>query len=116
MSTSIDLDAARSGLLEERKRLVNQLAEHGATEGGDLRSDVDFGDGFADAGAATAERTELLGIVDSLKKSLDEVDSALVKVDEGTYGICENCGKEIGAARMEARPTSTLCLECKSKR
>ena len=113
---TIDIAAARTALLEERAKLVNQLEEHGATERGDLRSDVDFGDGFADAGAATAERTELLGIVENLKNGLEEVNAALGKIDEGTYGICESCGKKIGAARMEGRPTSTLCLECKSKR
>jgi RNA polymerase-binding protein DksA len=77
---------------------------------------VQFGDGFADAGAATAERTEVLGLVESLKRQLDSVDGALVKLDDGTYGRCATCGKEIGAARMEARPTSILCMDCKSRR
>ncbi len=77
---------------------------------------MQFGDGFADAGAATAERTEVLGLVESLKRQLDSVDGALVKLDDGTYGRCNTCGKEIGAARMEARPTSILCMDCKSRR
>lgn len=77
---------------------------------------MQFGDGFADAGAATAERTEVLGLVESLKRQLDSVDGALAKLDAGTYGRCAKCGKEIGAARMEARPTSILCMDCKSRR
>ncbi len=108
-------NAARSVLTEERQKLVRQLDELGATESGDLRSDVEFGDGFADAGAATAERTELLGLVDSLKQQLDEIDRALSKVDAGTYGTCESCGNEISPARLEFRPASTLCVDCKSK-
>jgi RNA polymerase-binding protein DksA len=96
--------------------LVHQLEELGATESGDLRPDVQFGDGFADAGAATAERTEVLGLVEGLKQQVDSVDNALVKLDEGTYGLCSTCGREIGAARMEARPTSVRCMECKSRR
>ncbi|HSR44390.1 MAG TPA: TraR/DksA C4-type zinc finger protein [Acidimicrobiia bacterium] len=77
---------------------------------------MQFGDGFADAGAATAERTEVLGLVESLKRQLDSVDAALAKLDAGTYGRCAKCDKEIGAARMEARPTSVLCMDCKSRR
>ncbi len=112
---TINYDAARATLTEERSKLVHQLEELGATESGDLRSDVQFGDGFADAGAATAERTEVLGLVDSLKRQLDAVDGALGKLDDGTYGRCVNCGNDIGVARMEARPTSVLCMDCKTR-
>jgi RNA polymerase-binding protein DksA len=102
-------------LRDERANLVHQLAELGANEDGELRDDVDFGEGFADAAAATAERTEVLGLVESLKKMLDEVDAALVRVDEGTYGTCAGCGKEIGQARLEFRPESIYCVDCKAK-
>ena len=64
---TINYDAAKTVLSEERAKLIHQLDELGATESGDLRSDVQFGDGFADAGAATAERTEVIGLVESLK-------------------------------------------------
>lgn len=106
---------AEETLREERANLVRQLAELGATEEGDLRDDVDFGEGFADAAAATAERTELIGLVESIKKMLAEIDAALARVEEGTYGTCANCGKEIGAARLEFRPESILCVDCKAK-
>lgn len=101
-------------LTTERDRLVRQLAELGATEQGDLRQDVDFDEGFADAAAATAERTEVIGLVESLKRMLDEVDVALARVAEGAYGTCVVCGKEIGAARLEHRPESVHCVECKT--
>lgn len=109
-------DAAVVALNQEREKLVRQLAELGANEDGDLTGDVDYGDGFADAAAATAERSEVLGIVENLKKLLADVDQALAKVADGTYGLCKSCGKEIGAARMEFRPTSRYCVECKSRR
>jgi DnaK suppressor protein len=114
-TSSYDLDTARHTLDEERARLVHQLSELGATETGDLRSDLEFGDGFADAGAATAERTELLGVVESLKNQVEGIDRALQKIEEGTYGVCDRCGGEISAARLEARPSSVLCLECKAR-
>jgi DnaK suppressor protein len=103
-------------LAAERSQLVRQLTELGAAEDGSLRVDVDFPEGFADAAAATSERTEVLGLVDSLKRSLEEVDLALARLEEGTYGTCVNCGKDIGEARLEYRPASVLCVDCKSAR
>jgi DnaK suppressor protein len=109
------IESARARLCEERGRLVHQLAELGANEDGDLTGDVDFGDGFADSAAATAERTEVIGLVDSLKQTLDGVDAALVRIEEGKYGECLRCGEEIGVARLEFRPESILCVDCKSR-
>ena len=112
----MNIDGAVEALQEERVKLVHQLTELGATEFGELTGDVDYGDGFADAAAATAERSEVLGIVENLTKLLANVDQAMAKVEDGTYGLCKECGKEIGAARMEFRPTSRYCVDCKSRR
>jgi len=111
----LDIDSAVSNLNAERAKLLHQLAELGATPNGELTGDVDYGDGFADAAAATAERSEVLGIVENLVSMLTDVDAALAKAEDGTYGVCETCGKDIGAARMEYRPTSRQCIDCKSK-
>jgi RNA polymerase-binding transcription factor DksA len=112
---TIDTQSARTQLEQARVRLIRQLSELGSEETGDLRSDMVFGDGFADAGAATAERTEVLGLVETLKGQLDGVEAALARIEEGRYGICLNCGKEIAPARLEARPESVYCIDCKSK-
>ena len=106
---------AEERLRKERANLIHQLSELGSDESGELRDDVEFGDGFADAAAATAERTETIGLVESLKTMLDEVDTALVGLAEGTYGSCAECGKKIGAERLEFRPESILCVSCKGK-
>ena len=113
---TIDIASAKTALDEERAKLVHQLEELGATESGDLTGEVDYGDGFADSAAATAERTEVIGIVEALKVQLDAVDAALARIDEGVYGTCANCGSDIGAARLEFRPSSIYCVDCKSKR
>ncbi len=112
----MDIDGAAAVLTTEREKLVRQLAELGANESGELTGDMDYGDGFADAAAATAERTEVLGIVENLRGMLVDVDRALARVTEGSYGKCEACGKDIGADRMEFRPTSRFCVDCKRKR
>jgi DnaK suppressor protein len=111
----LDIAKAETALRKERARLVHQLDELGAAESGDLRSDIDFGGSFADAASVTAERTEVLGLVESLKSQLDEVDTALAHIEGGTYGICDRCGAEINTDRLEFRPASILCVDCKSK-
>ena len=114
MTATIDMKAAAFHLRDERAKVVHQMTDLGVDESGELTGAVDYGDAFADGGAATAERTEVLGLVETLKHRLDDIDAALGKIDEGTYGTCENCGNPIGEARMEFRPTSTRCVDCKN--
>ena len=111
-----DYSAARVVLEDDRVKLIRQLSDLGATENGDLRNDLDFGEGFADAAAITAERTEVLGLVDTLKTHLDNVDAALERIGTDAYGVCDSCGSLISPARMEARPISMLCMNCKAPR
>ncbi len=106
---------AEKTLRDERANLIHQLSELGANEDGQLRNDVSYGEGFADAAAATAERTEVIGLVESVKAMLENVDAALERVAEGTYGICAECGNKIGRARIEFRPESIYCVDCKAK-
>lgn len=113
MNTHIHSEA-KARLEEERVHLIHRLAELGATETGELRNDVDYGDGFADAASATAERTETMGLADGLHAMLIAIDRALERIAEGNYGICAKCGNEIPAARLEFRPQSIFCVSCKS--
>lgn len=110
----IDIQKSLATLTEERSTLLHQLAELGADENGELTGDMDYGDAFADAGAATAERTETMGIIENLKIHLDDVNASIERIGDGTFGICIECGKTIGDDRMEYRPTSARCIDCKS--
>lgn len=114
--TTFDSKTAKVALTEERERIVHQMIELGVTETGELTGDVDYGDGFADAAAATAERTEVLVVVESLKAQLVAIDAALARIEKGTYGVCAKCGKDIPAARLEFRPSSIYCVDCKNSR
>ncbi len=49
------------------------------------------------------------------RKLLKKIDDAIEKIDNGTYGICETCGEEINIRRLEARPVTTMCIECKTE-
>lgn len=112
--TPINPEKARAALDEERRRLVHQLEELGADESGELTGTVDFGDAFADAGAATSARTGTLGLISNLTTSLRHVDRALARIDDGTYGICIDCHNPISEDRLEFRPTSVRCIDCKA--
>jgi DnaK suppressor protein len=48
--------------------------------------------------------------------TIDQIDLALAKIDDGTYGVCEDCGEHIALERLEAIPFATLCIECKKKK
>jgi DnaK suppressor protein len=106
-------DELRDRLEEEKLSLQRQLADYGASGDG---IDVALGEGFADSGQATAERTEALGIVETLRSQLIEVMAALARMEKGTYGRCENCGQEIPEARLEAVPSARYCVSCKQGR
>lgn len=113
---TIDERAARTALDEEKARLLHQLEELGATPDGDLKKDLDLGEGFADAAAITAERSEILGLIERMVEELGTVDAALGRLDDGTYGVCASCGEEIPAARLEFRPNAIRCVSCKEQR
>ena len=51
---------------------------------------------------------------DRERKLIKKIDETIVKIDAGEYGYCDSCGVEIGLKRLEARPTATLCIDCKT--
>jgi DnaK suppressor protein len=102
----------RDQLEEERARLLDQLRQLGIGPGGKL----DYDDGFADSGQVTAERSEVEALGGTLLDTLREIEDALRKFDDGTYGQCESCGNQITEARLEAMPAARLCINCASKR
>jgi DnaK suppressor protein len=101
----------RARLQEERDRLQDRLRELGHGAGGSLA----FDGGFADSSQVTAERGEIEALTGTLNETLGEIESALHKFDEGTYGRCERCGAPIADARLDAMPAARLCITCASK-
>jgi DnaK suppressor protein len=107
------LDRLRKEIEEERASAIAELERYGADPESERVQPIEgIDDNFADSAAATAERSEILAFIDSARDRLADVEAALAKMDEGTYGICEVCGKEISEARLEARPLSVRCVEC----
>jgi len=73
------------------------------------------GDDQADAGAKTYEREHEMALTYNARDLLVQNERAMVRIDSGTYGICESCGKPIGKARLQAFPRATLCVTCKQR-
>lgn len=97
-------------LLEKREEILN--------EAGKTLSDMtDHNQNIPDPNdRATVEsgRSFELRIRDRERKLLSKIEEALERVEEGEFGMCEDCGEEIGLKRLEARPVTTLCIDCKT--
>ncbi|MGH9292207.1 MAG: TraR/DksA family transcriptional regulator [Acidimicrobiales bacterium] len=100
----------RALLDEERRSLLHELSELGFGGAGNLAYDSNF----ADSSQVTAERGEAETLASQLRDALKDVETALRKLDAGTYGTCERCGKPIAEARLEAKPASAYCIDCAS--
>jgi len=98
-------------LEQERGDLRRQLAELGFGDAGGLNYDSNF----ADSSQVTAERGEAETLAGELRDALTEVEAAIARVREGTYGNCERCGEPIAPARLEAMPAARLCMSCASR-
>jgi len=68
-----------------------------------------------DRASLESDRNFLLRIKDRERKLILKVKEALDRIDNGTFGICESCGKSISEKRLKARPVTTLCIECKTE-
>jgi RNA polymerase-binding protein DksA len=120
-SASTSLHAAE--LSEIRARLHDELGElqseyeRAAAELANLqRSNTDgAGDDQADAGAKTFEREQEHSIAANRQLLMTQIRHAIERIDSGTYGICEDCGRPIPAARLKALPMATLDANCKAR-
>jgi DnaK suppressor protein len=66
-----------------------------------------------DRASQESDRTFELRIRDRERRLLAKIREALERIDDGTFGVCEECGEEISEARLRARPVTTLCIDCK---
>ena len=113
--TPSEIADLKARLLKERDELDEQLTTiedtSFATTQSDLSGDVGLDDEAADAGTATFEREKDLSIEQNVRDLLQKIDRALSRIEAGTYGICERCGKPIEKARVKALPYVGLCLK-----
>ena len=112
---SVDLDVLRRVLEEERVALIHELGDP-TTVTRDPSATIGFGKRVGEGTSQAIERIERVGQAGALTTKLADVERALVKFAEGTYGICDRCGATIPDERIEARPWSVLCVSCSADR
>jgi len=113
-----ELAEFRKRLETERDELRGQFTdiEEGTfgTNQSELSGEVSFDEEYADAGSATFERERDLSIANNIRDLLEKIEKALARIGEGTFGICEGCGKPIEKARLKALPYASLCIKDKT--
>jgi DnaK suppressor protein len=99
------------------RRLLNERKQELLTEAGKTVDGMDAEGNFpdpTDRAALESDRNFILRIRDRERKLIAKIEEALRRLEEGNYGVCEECGDTIGTERLKARPVTTLCIECKS--
>jgi DnaK suppressor protein len=109
----MDPGRAAEALRRRRRELEGELAAITVVER-DPDASVSFGKRVGDGTTEAVDRLNRVGTARELSAMLEDVDRALRKIEEGTYGICDRCGRLIPEARLEARPWSNLCVDCAS--
>ncbi|MFC0597095.1 TraR/DksA family transcriptional regulator [Streptomyces palmae] len=114
--TPAEVAEARGGLEQDAQRLRTEILSAETAISGLMRDSGDgAGDDQADTGTKNITREHELALASSARERLLQTERALERLDAGTYGLCENCGRAIGKARMQAFPRATLCVECKQR-
>ena len=115
-----DLEYYQKILLAEKQRLTSQLKKIGkerprvgyqGAPGEILSHDNDT----TDRATEVSEVEKILALEDNIYRILTKIDSAILKIQSKTYGICDNCGKQIDKERLKVVPHATLCVKCKAK-
>lgn len=117
---ALDVKVFKQKLLEERARYEAQLS---AIESRTARKDrldaaveeQDFDDAPGDAAMETLSRGTEMALEENTRDLVAAIDLALRKIEKGTYGSCDSCGKPIKKERLERLPSATMCLECQAQ-
>ena len=113
----MDNERFRTALLEERARIEGAIEYLHRETPGSLEDETEEMLGSADnhlgdAAAGTLDREIDYTLEEHSEQVLEQIDAALKRLDDGTFGKCTNCGKPIPEDRLEARPWASLCIDC----
>jgi DnaK suppressor protein len=118
--SAIDMSRFQDALLEERRRVAaaieNLHEDHQGSIADESGEDAVFDNHLADTATETYDRELDYSLEENSEHVLAEIDAALKRIEDGTYGICTNRGEQIPVERLEARPYATLCIDCQRER
>jgi len=104
------IHSIKQDLLSQRSALLREAEETLST----LPTDLNFPD-MGDQATAETDRNFILRLRDRERMLLKKIEETIERIDSSDYGMCEECGNEIGMKRLEARPVTTCCIECKTR-
>ena len=104
-------DLLRERLESERDRLVSELGQLNVVG----HENLGYGTHMADDATAAFDQARDLALRGNLEEMLKQVKGALVRVANGSYGVCERCGQQIDPARLKALPHASYCLDCQRR-
>jgi RNA polymerase-binding protein DksA len=113
---SVDVEGYRQRLLDERARVSEErgrLLEDTSRPMEDASDDDGSDSHMGDSASDTLDREISMSLEDNADHLLAAIDAALERIDNGTYGVCSNCGRTISRERLEALPYATKCIDCK---
>jgi len=117
--SAVDVERFRTRLLEERQRVVDAIDNIHSENPGSLGDETDeplYQDNhLGDVATATFDREMATTLEDNSTHVLGEIDAALGRIEDGTFGTCKACGRPIDEERLEALPWAMLCIEDKRK-
>jgi len=106
----LDLKQIRSELVQRRAGIEERLAAmKKAPERG---STIGFGKRIGDGTSEAVSRITEVALAGDLEVTADEIDRAVEKIEQGTYGTCDSCGRPIAVGRLKVAPASSLCIDC----
>jgi DnaK suppressor protein len=113
---SVRRDALRKMLLERRQEILREIEELiGHRLSDDAQQRVDSMPDVGDQALLDSQRGRDISILEMRNRMRQNIDEALIRLDEGTYGICPDCGVEISEKRLQAVPFARRCVTCQSK-
>ncbi len=112
------IESLKAALEAERMRVAEAIEEYeraGQETLSDISGENNYRDHMADQGSATFARELDMTLEEQARQNLEQIDHALGRIADGSYGICARCGKTIPVERLEAVPETELCLSCKER-
>ncbi|MDP2848750.1 MAG: RNA polymerase-binding protein DksA [Humidesulfovibrio sp.] len=95
--------------------MLEDILQKGQATIDDMTETVEVYADPADRATAESDRAFTLRLRDRERKLIKKIQQAITRIEEGEFGVCVECGEDIGIARLKARPMTTLCINCKSK-
>jgi DnaK suppressor protein len=108
------METVRATLTAKKAELLEQMGQLETLPGD--RGEISFGKRVGEGTSMAVDRLSQVAVHDKLQLMLADVERALAKVEEGTYGTCDACGGPVGEGRLEALPWAVLCVEDAARR